>query len=467
MSGAATKPAQAGTDIATIAEKAVAHVKKRGASDVSVTIDRRRGVECEVREGKVEKLQESNAASLSVAVFADGRFSSHGTSDLGWASLEKFLDGAVAMTRVLEADPFRSLPDPKWYAPQPKIALGLEDPGYDAIQAAERKSFAREIEIAARMEPISMDPMKYLPGPIPGENERPKIQSVSAEVGDSRSERVRITSNGFFGREVTTSFYAGASVTMREGLKRPEDYWYISSRKRSELGRAEDLGGMANVRARARLGAKKVPGGAMTVLVENRVAGRLLGFLVGAASAPALQQKRSFLDGKKGATITNAAITLTDDPLIPGALGSRLFDGEGIAARRMPFIEAGVLRNYFVDWYYGRKLGMDPTTGGPSNLVLAPGKRTQAEIESTIERGILVTSFLGGNSNGLTGDFSVGIQGALIEKGKRVQSIGEMNLAGNHKEFWARAVEVSSDPWLFSSMRTPALLLDGVSVAGA
>src|SRR5262245_55722186 len=177
---------------------------------------------------------------------------------------------------------------------------------------------------------------------------------------------------------------------MRDGLKRPEDYWYLGSRRRAELGDPAALGRAAAERACARVGAKKVAGGAMTVLVENRVAGRLLRFLIAAASAPALQQKRSFLDRKIGVPVASAHLTVVDDPLIPGALGSRAFDDEGLAARRLPFLEAGVLRNYFVDWYYGRKLGLDPTTGDPSNLVVAPGSGTLADLEKTIDRGILV-----------------------------------------------------------------------------
>jgi PmbA protein len=205
----------------------------------------------------------------------------------------------------------------------------------------------------------------------------------------------------------------------------------------------------------------------MTVLVENRVAGRLLGFLVASASAPALQQKRSFLEGKIGAKVASEKLTVFDDPLIPGALGSRAFDSEGLAAKRLPFLDAGVLRSYFVDWYYGRKLGLDPTTAGPSNLVVAPGARPLADLEKSADRAILVTSFLGGNSNGLTGDFSVGIQGVLIEKGARTQPIVEMNLAGNHKDFWTRLVEVGSDTWTYGGTRSPSLVFEGVSVAGA
>src|SRR5581483_10994711 len=114
--------------------------------------------------------------------------------------------------------------------------------------------------------------------------------------------------------------------------------------------------------------------------------------------------KRSFLDGKIGTKIVSDKLTIVDDPLIPGALGSRHFDGEGISAKRMPLLDKGVLRNYFVDTYYGRKLKMEPTTGGWSNLVIEPGAKNLDGLIGDVKHGILVTSFLGGNSNSLTGD---------------------------------------------------------------
>jgi len=203
------------------------------------------------------------------------------------------------------------------------------------------------------------------------------------------------------------------------------------------------------------------------VVIENRAAGRLLGFFLAATTAGALQQKRSFLDGKLGQKVVSEKLTVLDDPLIKGGLGSRLWDGEGISAKRMPVVEKGVLRNYFVDTYYGRKLGMEPTTGSWSNLVIEPGKKSSEELVKSVKNGILVTSFLGGNSNSLTGDFSVGVQGWLLKDGEKVHPVAEMNLSGNHNDFWFKLGEVGSDPWLYSSVRIPSLLFEGAAVSGA
>src|SRR5205085_2340312 len=124
-----------------------------------------------------------------------------------------------------------------------------------------------------------------------------------------------------------------------------------------------------------------------------------------------LQQKRSFLDGQLGKRIGSAKLTMVDDPLVPKGLGSRLYDGDGLAAKRISVIDAGVLRSFFVDDYYGRKLSVAPTTGGPSNLVFAPGSKGLDALAADAKEAIVVTGFLGGNSNGTTGDYSLGIRG--------------------------------------------------------
>lgn len=101
-------------------------------------------------------------------------------------------------------------------------------------------------------------------------------------------------------------------------------------------------------------------------------------------------------------------MTVYDDPLIPSGPGSRLFDDEGLAAVRRQVIEKGILRNYYIDVYYGKKLEMKPTTGSSSNIVFTPGTRTMEEMIKSLKKGVLITGFIGGNCNGSTGDFSYG-----------------------------------------------------------
>ena len=129
-------------------------------------------------------------------------------------------------------------------------------------------------------------------------------------------------------------------------------------------------------------------------------------------------------------------------------------------------VDSGVLKEFYIDWYYSRKLGWKPTTGGPSNLIIPPGKRSLKEIMKDLGRGILITGFIGGNSNSTTGDASIGIVGQLFEKGVPVQAVSEMNIADNHLKFWSKLVEAANDPWIYSSQRTPSLVFTDVVVSG-
>jgi PmbA protein len=233
-----------------------------------------------------------------------------------------------------------------------------------------------------------------------------------------------------------------------------------------ELPEAAEIGREAARRALARIGSTKADSAVLPMAVDNRAAGRLVGALFGPLQGQALQQKRSFLDGKLGAVVGSEKLTLADDPLVVKGLASRLFDGEGIAAQRMPVFERGVLKSYFIDTYYGRKLGVAPTTGGPSNGAWALGDKPQAALLADMKDGILVTGFLGGNSNGTTGDFSFGVQGYRVRGGQIAEPVGEMNISGNQADLWKRLVAVGNDPYAYSSGRTPTLVFDGVQFAG-
>jgi PmbA protein len=235
---------------------------------------------------------------------------------------------------------------------------------------------------------------------------------------------------------------------------------------RKGLPASEQIGTQAAERTLDLLGARKIDTATLPVIIENQNVPRILGGLLAAMSGRSIQQKRSFLADKKGRKIAGERLTLIDDPLLVGGLRSALFDGDGFAARKRVMIEAGVLNDFYVDWYYSRKLGWEPTTGGPSNLVIPPGKRSVQEIMKDLGKGIFITGFIGGNSNSTTGDSSVGIIGRLFERGEFTQAVAEMNIAGNHLEFWPRLAEVANDPWPYSSMRTPSLVFTDVVVSG-
>ncbi|MDX9725103.1 MAG: metallopeptidase TldD-related protein, partial [Bacteroidales bacterium] len=146
--------------------------------------------------------------------------------------------------------------------------------------------------------------------------------------------------------------------------------------------------------------------------------------------------------------------------------GSRLYDDEGLAAVKRPIIEKGVLRNYYIDNYYGKKLGMKPTSGTSSNIVMDPGTRGSDEMIKSMKKGVFITGFIGGNCNGSTGDFSYGIEGFYIEDGKVIHPVNEMNIAGNMNNFWFGLSEVGNDFTGNGSVQIPSLMITNAELSG-
>ena len=202
------------------------------------------------------------------------------------------------------------------------------------------------------------------------------------------------------------------------------------------------------------------------MLVENRASGRLLSVFRWPMTARSIQQKSSFLDGMLDKKIASEKLTVIDDPSLQKGLGSRLFDGEGIAAKKRVMIEKGVLKNYFIDNYYGKKLGWNPTTASPSNVVFEYGSKSFDDLLKEIKKGIIINGFIGGNSNSTTGDFSFGIVGLYVENGQIVKPVNEMNISGNAKEVWNQLVEMGNDPYQYSSNLAPSMLFEGIQFSG-
>jgi PmbA protein len=433
-----------------IARDAVKTAKDAGAQGVSARVAKVREVLVQWRDGQIEQVTESTTRGLGLSLYVDGRFSSVSTSDLRSEAIPPFIGDAVAMTRTLSEDPFRTLPDESLYQDRPTVDLEFADAAYGSHTASRRRELARRIEEAAR--------------DVKGAD---RILSVTTSASDSRSEMFRITSNGFEGERIDTSFWISGSVTvLDQDGRRPEEGDVAGGRFIADLGDPTATGRSSAERALARLGATKAPSAAMTMVLDNRAAGRMVTALLSPLAASAIQQRRSFLEGRQGQAVGSSLLHVTDDPLIPRGLGSRHFDGEGISAKRVPLFADGALENYYVDTYYGKKLKMAPTTGGTSNLSWRLGSKTQGELIKDAGEGVFVTGFLGGNSNGTTGDYSLGIQGFMIRGGAIAEPVAEMNISGNQLDLWKRLVAIGNDPYELSAMRTPTFVFEAVSFAG-
>lgn len=429
-----------------LADIAVEHALKCGAEQVSVTIYDSRSTSIEIRDQKTDSLQESNRNGLSIDIYTEKKYSSHSTNRLKKEDLFHFIEEAIAATRFLAEDEFRSLPDPSLLYKGGESSLEIFDDEVDALEINTKMSLAEKVVNEAF-----------------GKDNR--ILSVSGSYSDNISESVMVTSNGFRGdsRRTGLSLYAEVSVQSETG--RPNAYWYESDLFFKRLVK-NGIGEKALERALGKINPKKILSGKYNVVIENRVAGNLLSPVYDSLTGSNLYNKQSFLIGKEGKPIASPLMTITDDPFIKSLSGSRLYDDEGLAAVKRPIIEKGVLRNYYIDNYYGKKLGMSPTSGSSSNIVMDPGTRSSDEMIKSMKKGVFITGFIGGNCNGSTGDFSYGIEGFYIEDGKVIHPVNEMNIAGNMNNFWFGLSEVGNDFTGNGSVQIPSLMITNAELSG-
>lgn len=430
----------------TLANLVMEYALKGGAQQVVVRIYERRSNNIELRDQVIDSLKESNQSGLSIDLYVDNKYSAHSTNRLKKDELFKFIDEAIIATRYLAEDEFRKLPDPELYYKGSGQDLELYDSSLDQVDAKTKIDLA----MRALNEAYKKDE---------------RIISVTSNYNDFIANDVMVASNGFKGDSRGTNVNLSASVSMKTESGRPSDYWYENSQFLARMI-TTDIGKKALERAIRKINPKKVASGKYTVIIENMVAGNTFGPVYQALTGSSLYQKQSFLAGKAGKKVASDLLTVYDDPLIVSGPGSRLFDDEGLAAVKRPIIEKGILMNYYIDNYYGLKLGMKPTSGSPSNIIFNAGSRNLEQMTASLKKGILITGFNGGNCNGSTGDFSYGIEGFLIQDGKIVHPVNEMNITGNMNEIWLSLVELGNDARNQDSWRIPSLMFKDVDMSG-
>jgi PmbA protein len=421
-----------------------------GANEVSIGVSEGTSAEIIRRDRKVEHASESRTRRVEVSLLVDDRYSSHSTSDLRDEALDLFLRRAIEATRYLEPDPDRALPSRELCGRgATDVELDMLDPGYASWTADDRAAAAAAIEEAV---------LRRV-----GDH----FVSGTAWASDGSGRSAVATSHGFADASDGAWFSFGAEATLSEpGGRRPEGHAAFSARYRSDLPDPDAIAAEAFARAHEAVGAAPAPSGRYPMVLSNRAVGRLLSALYGPLGGYAIHHGRSCLADQLGQAIASPLLTLVDDPTIPRGLGSEAWDGDLLIARPRTVIEAGVLQLHYLDVYHARKLGRPPTAAGKGNWVVTPGERSWVDAVRAAPRAILVTGFLGGNSNGLTGDFSLGVRGRLLEHGEPTATLAEMNVSGNLKTFFRQLIAVGDDPWRWSSMRAPTLVFDDVAFSG-
>ncbi len=420
---------------------------KNGCQAARLSLYNNSNTSFEIRDMKMDKLQQASENGLSIQMFVDGRFGSISTNRLEKEELGKFIKNGIESTRYLAEDKAHTLPDESLYYKGGSPDLQLYDKKITSLQPDDKVALAM-----------------HVCDEIMGKDKH--VISSSSSYSDGDNFNYRIASNGFEG-ETSDSYFSlfGEASIKGEGDARPGSYWYESSLY-FDLLQKDGIGKKALERALQKLGQQKTTSSKMPMIVDFMNSNRLLSPVINAIYGSSIQQKNSFLLNKKGQKIFSDKMTLVDEPHLIKSSGARYFDSEGVATKKINVFDAGTLKTYYIDTYNANKLNMPQTISSPSILTIPSGSKDLNGLIQSVDKGILVTGFNGGNCNSTTGDFSYGIEGFLVENGKTTQPINEMNITGNMIELWNNLTETGNDARPSSSWRIPSLLFDNVDFSG-
>lgn len=440
------------SDLTQRAERLVAAAKKAGADAADAVCVRGVSLGIEVRNGKIEETRRAEGDDFTLRVFVGRRTANVSANVL--ADPARLAERAVAMAKVAPEDRFAGLAD--------KARLATSTRDFDLLDTT--IPTARELTEQAL---AAEDAMRAVAG---------VANSGGASAGWSLGGLVLATSDGFAGSTLSSGFGISASAIAGTGTGMERDYDYDSKIHRGDLRDPADIGRKAGERAVRRLNPRKIPSGRMTVVYDPRIASGLVGHLSGAINGAAIARKTSFLKDKLGAQIFSASITITDDPTRIRGLASRPFDGDGVAGEKLDVIKDGVLQTWFLDSATARELGL-ATNGrasrgggnpspGSTNLTLLPGDQSPEDLLREVGSGLYVTELIGHGASIITGDYSRGAAGFLIENGELGPAVSEVTIAGNLATMF-QTLRVANDLVYRSSVNAPTVAIPDMAIAGS
>lgn len=440
---------------ATLADRAgelVDLARKAGADRADAVIVRSRSTGVSVRLGKVEGTESSESDDFSLRVFVGNRVASV-SANPGF-DLKALAKRAVAMAKVSPEDPFATLADEAMLAHDiPDLDL------FDAttVSAEELTEAALEAEAAALA--------------VKG-----VANSGGASAGAGMGGLVLVTSHGFSGSYMASRFSRSVSAIAGEGTGMERDYDYDSTLYFADLRGSAEIGRIAGERAVKRLNPQRLDTQAnVTVIFDPRVARGFVGHIAGAINGASVARKTSFLRDRMGEQVLKAGLSITDDPLIRRGSSSRPFDGEGVKGEKLTMIEDGVLKHWFLSTSTARELGLvtngrgvrggNQVSPASTNLALEPGEISPEELIRSVGNGIYVTELIGQGVDMLTGEYSRGASGFLIENGELTIPVSEITIASNLKDMFLRVTPANDIDRSFG-VAAPTLAIEGMTLAG-
>ena len=452
------------SDLQQLAQDVLNRALKAGATDAEAVVYEGDEFGAKVRLGQVETLKESGSRAVGLRVFIGQRTASTSSSDFSRESIERLVDGAITLAKITSEDPFAGLPEPEEFG-QLEGDLKLYFDDVNELPPAERIEIARRAEAAA---------MAY----------DTRIQnSGGADFDTATSHKIMMNSRGFTGeyrRSYCDFSVSPIAIDEKGGMQR--NYWYSISRTAKKLESPETIGQEAARRTLSRLGARQVKTQKAPVVFSPEISRSIIGNIFDAANGDAIYRHATFFADMLGQQVAGENITVVDDGTMIidgiGGFGTSPFDGEGLPSRRTVLVENGVLKNYVMNTYTARKLGMKSTGNasrglagnpgiGAGNFYLEPGTLTPEQIIGDVKDGLYVTETMGFGVNLVTGDYSQGASGVWIENGELAYPVEEITIAGNLKDMYRNIAAIGNDLVFRGSSAAPTMRVDGMTIAGA
>jgi PmbA protein len=441
--------------LSDLAQQLVEAAKRAGADAADAVAVRGMSQGVEVRDGRVEESERSEGDDVGLRVIVGRRQAVVSTNDIiGKDGAAKLAERAVAMARVAPDDAYVGLADPALLAKN-FPALDLLDPDMPSTGELERR--ALEAEAAG----IAVKGVTKSGG-----------ASASCGIGGM----VLVTSTGFHGAYLRSSQSISMTAIAGQGTGMERDYDFTSAIHASDLLPPQNIGRLAGERAVARVNPRKVETCKVPVVYDPRVAGSLVGHVVGAINGASIARKTSFLKDRMGEQLFDKSIRIIDDPLRVRGLRSQSFDAEGVAVKKLAIIDDGVLTSWLLDCATARELGL-VTTGhahrgvssspspGSYNLHMEAGSLTPKELLSDIKQGFYITDLIGSGVNGVTGDYSRGAAGFWIENGELTYAVSEVTIAGHLLDMFKSLTPANNLEFRYG-VNAPTLRIEGLTIAG-
>lgn len=437
----------ANSNLLVLAEQFIDFARQNGADQVQISIGSGEEFTVEVLDREIEKLTEAGSMGLSMKIIIDHKVATASTNDLDQATVKDMIVRTIQRAKLANRDEYSGLPDTLSIIPD--IDLKLFSVNIDELSPEYKINYAKELER------ICLEDKRI-------------VQSVGSFYSTHKSTLYLANSNGFSNSYSRSTCSAGIHLQAGDQNSRVEDGWYSSAIDPEDLLSVEELSQRAIERAVRLIGARKIESMSVPVIFEPSITSSILAFFSGTINGHSIYLNRSPFKDKLNEQIASPMINIKSDGLLPGRMGSRLFDAEGVASKNIDVVENGILKTYLTDTYSARKLKTETTgnASGSNNFYLCPGNVSKEEMIKTIDKGLLITKLIGQGTNPVTGDISKGAFGIMIEHGELTYPVHEITINGNLKDILKNIEAIGNDFVWDRTIIGPSVKISELAVAG-